>query len=313
MLSNITTSTSIESQFDSALDLIRHLRPQQVEKNLSNINDLVLDLTEEFLLDIVNQPLKVLRDRIVGKDYLLCDYNRNGDSYRSPWTNTYTPPSNGNLPSDSLRQLEIEANQMFEQYDKMPFDSGVSSVYFWNLENGFAGVILVTINMRPYKTMSGMMNLTGKLIQQLESDHQIADFSHIINIGTIVEQMENKIHQTLNSSYSGKTKDILNSLYNSGNIDESSNVTNKSNYLNNILMEGKNMSDVDFKIFIKNQAPNFYWEILAERARIKLVDQLRENQQLHELLDELINERGELEEKKQQYENFKNIIEVNIL
>ncbi|CAF1053979.1 unnamed protein product [Rotaria magnacalcarata] len=149
MLSNITTSTSIESQFDSALDLIRHLRPQQVEKNLSNINDLVLDLTEEFLLDIVNQPLKVLRDRIVGKDYLLCDYNRNGDSYRSPWTNTYTPPSNGNLPSDSLRQLEIEANQMFEQYDKMPFDSGVSSVYFWNLENGFAGVILVTINMRP--------------------------------------------------------------------------------------------------------------------------------------------------------------------
>ncbi|CAF1053999.1 unnamed protein product [Rotaria magnacalcarata] len=157
--------------------------------------------------------------------------------------------------------------------------------------------------------MSGMMNLTGKLIQQLESDHQIADFSHIINIGTIVEQMENKIHQTLNSSYSGKTKDILNSLYNSGNIDESSNVTNKSNYLNNILMEGKNMSDVDFKIFIKNQAPNFYWEILAERARIKLVDQLRENQQLHELLDELINERGELEEKKQQYENFKNIIE----
>ncbi|CAF3749434.1 unnamed protein product [Rotaria socialis] len=349
MLSNITTSTSIESQFDSALDLIRHLRPQQVEKNLSNINDLVLDLTEEFLLDIVNQPLKVLRDRIVGKDYLLCDYNRNGDSYRSPWTNTYTPPSNGNLPSDSLRQLEIEANQMFEQYDKMPFDSGVSSVYFWNLENGFAGVILikkfyhgsstsegcrdsihvvvveekqndhsahykltstVMLWLNTDKTMSGMMNLTGKLIQQLESDHQIADFSqHLINIGTIVEQMENKIHQTLNSSYSGKTKDILNSLYNSGNIDESSNVTNKSNYLNNILMEGKNMSDVDFKNFIKNQAPNFYWEILAERARIKLVDQLRENQQLHELLDELINERGQLEEKKQQYENFKNIIE----
>ncbi|CAM4875865.1 unnamed protein product [Rotaria socialis] len=61
--------------------------------------------------------------------------------------------------------------------------------------------------------------------------------------------------------------------------------------------------------FNLDQAPNFYWEILAERARIKLVDQLRENQQLHELLDELINERGELEEKKQQYENFKNIIE----
>ena len=26
------------------------------------------------------------------KDYLLCDYNRDGDSYRSPWTNEYDPP-----------------------------------------------------------------------------------------------------------------------------------------------------------------------------------------------------------------------------
>ncbi len=69
--------------------------------------------------------------------------------------------------------------------------------------------------------MFGMMNIAGKLIKQLESDHQITDFSqHIINIGTIVEQMENKIHQTLNSSYSGKTKDISNNLYNSGNIQD---------------------------------------------------------------------------------------------
>ena len=49
----------------------------------------------------------------------------------------------GNRPSDRLRQLEIGANQMFEQYRKMFFEGGVSSVYFWDLENGFGIVILL--------------------------------------------------------------------------------------------------------------------------------------------------------------------------
>ena len=49
----------------------------------------------------------------------------------------------GNLPSDRLRQLEIDANQAFEQYREMYFEGGVSSVYFWDLENGFAGVVLI--------------------------------------------------------------------------------------------------------------------------------------------------------------------------
>lgn len=44
----------------------------------------------EDLLSSVDQPLKITRDKVTGKDYLLCDYNRDGDSYRSsvklhPW------------------------------------------------------------------------------------------------------------------------------------------------------------------------------------------------------------------------------------
>ena len=89
-----TARISADAQLDCALDLMRRLPPQQVEKNLSDLIDLVPDLTEE-LLSAVDQPLKVVRDRTVGKDYLLCDYNRDGDSYRSPWTNTYTPPFDG--------------------------------------------------------------------------------------------------------------------------------------------------------------------------------------------------------------------------
>ena len=74
----------------------------------------------EDLLSSIDQPLKIARDKETGKDYLLCDYNRDGDSYRSPWSNTYDPPlSDGAMPSDRLRKLEIEANQAFDQYRVM--------------------------------------------------------------------------------------------------------------------------------------------------------------------------------------------------
>ncbi|XP_040191032.1 F-actin-capping protein subunit beta-like, partial [Rana temporaria] len=70
-----------DQQLDCALDLMRRLPPQQIEKNLSDLIDLVPNLCED-LLSSVDQPLKIARDKVVGKDYLLCDYNRDGDSYR---------------------------------------------------------------------------------------------------------------------------------------------------------------------------------------------------------------------------------------
>ncbi|KAL2296629.1 hypothetical protein Nmel_015952 [Mimus melanotis] len=271
-----------DQQLDCALDLMRRLPPQQIEKNLSDLIDLaepwrlrVVSLPEppeemtellwggkgalgpgrsepgacswtllcadgllakgcvplvpsgssssaglallqlkvpslcEDLLSSVDQPLKIARDKVVGKDYLLCDYNRDGDSYRSPWSNKYDPPlEDGAMPSARLRKLEVEANNAFDQYRdlcgkspptftlrKLPlpapaawgpagqgvtqdcgtseilasgqdnkeflhfttllsslshptvvqmyFEGGVSSVYLWDLDHGFAGVILI--------------------------------------------------------------------------------------------------------------------------------------------------------------------------
>lgn len=139
-----------EILLDCALDLMRRLPPQTIEENLSNLIDLVPDLCED-LLSSVDQPLKVASDQ--GKDYLLCDYNRDRDSYRSPWTNTYNPPfevgprgETGLMPSDRLRALEIDANAAFGQYKELYYEGGVSSVYLWDLEElgsvAFAGVIL---------------------------------------------------------------------------------------------------------------------------------------------------------------------------
>jgi len=130
-------------KLDCALDLMRRMPPSQIEDNLAGLIDLVPDLTEE-LLSAVDQPLKIAHDKSSKRDYLLCDYNRDGDSYRSPWSNKYDPPlSDGAVPSKELRALEVEANDVFDIYRDLYFEGGVSSVYMWDLDAGFAAVILI--------------------------------------------------------------------------------------------------------------------------------------------------------------------------
>ncbi|CAF0822241.1 unnamed protein product [Adineta steineri] len=82
---------------------------------------------------------------------------------------------------------------------------------------------------------------------------------------------------------------------------------NISDYLNNILIQGKTMNDNDFEKFVKVYAIDSYWKVLAERARIKLDEQLQENRQLHELVDELTKENEELQTKNEQCEYLTNI------
>ena len=115
----------------------------------------------------------MMRDDVANKDFLLCEYNRDGDSYRSPHTNQFFPDiEDGFQPPgatervpcvfvwcvfllfvksssnslDQLRQLEIEMNQAFDQYRELYYDGGVCSVYLWETgkENtsSFAGSIL---------------------------------------------------------------------------------------------------------------------------------------------------------------------------
>ena len=65
-------------------------------------------------------------------------------NFRSPWSNKYDPPlDDGAVPSDKLRSLEILANQAFDTYRELYFEGGICSVYLWDLDNGFAGVILL--------------------------------------------------------------------------------------------------------------------------------------------------------------------------
>ncbi len=66
---------------DSMLDLMRRLPPTNIEDNVAALVEICPDYADDFL-GSVDQPLSVLTDKATGKEYLACDYNRDGDSYR---------------------------------------------------------------------------------------------------------------------------------------------------------------------------------------------------------------------------------------
>lgn len=89
-------------------------------------------------------------DTTAGKKFLKHEYNRDGDSYRSPWSNTYFPPSNDCTfyPSENLLQLEQRANDLFATYVHLYYDYAISSVYFNDTDTqGFNACFLVKKEM----------------------------------------------------------------------------------------------------------------------------------------------------------------------
>jgi len=146
-----------EEQLTSALNLMRRMPPAHVENSLAGLIELVPDLTDD-LLNHVDQPLKVRKDEATGKHFILCDYNRDGDSYRSPWSNKYFPAMpDGFLPNERLRKMEVEANALFDVYRKQYFEGGYSSVYYFDTDEksatSFGACFLIHKDVPAAKTL----------------------------------------------------------------------------------------------------------------------------------------------------------------
>ncbi|MCJ1354634.1 MAG: F-actin-capping protein subunit beta [Icmadophila ericetorum] len=243
---------SADTQFDSALDLLRRLPPAATTVNLNRIFSLAPQITED-LLSAVDQPLEIRRCKKSGRDYLLCDYNRDGDSWRSPWSNEFEPAmeggEEGSKPSDRVRAMEVRMGEAIDVYRELYYEGGVSSVYFWDLDDGFAGVVLfkksspkgkteggwdsvhviesidrartahykltstVILHLNTSSESLGDMDLSGNMTRQIETDMPVDDdSSHIINIGKLVEDMELKMRNLLQEVYFGKAKDVVGDL-----------------------------------------------------------------------------------------------------
>jgi capping protein beta len=240
---------------------MRRMPPSAVENSLAGLIELVPELQEE-LLQNVDQPLRVQQDTVKNRPFILCDYNRDGDSYRSPWSNQYFPAGeeDGVKPSGVLLKLESEANFIFDQYRHIYFETGVSSVYFFatdkddknnqgksfgscwlihkdvenkkELEGGWWDSIhvfeaneqkkgsfeykltsTVIVSMSIKNAIVGEVDIAGSMTQQETKVLPAADVNgHIPNMGNMLEQMELKIRNLIQSIYIDKTRGVVNGI-----------------------------------------------------------------------------------------------------
>jgi len=110
---------------------MRRLPPKQVNKSLAGVGELIEDEElKQNIFESVDQPLEIAVDESTSKEYIKHEYNRDGDSYRSPWTNKFYPACDATFfPSTELLSLEQKCNDVFSQYVKLYYDFAISSVY----------------------------------------------------------------------------------------------------------------------------------------------------------------------------------------
>lgn len=174
----------IERKVNASLNILQRTPVQDTEKNLNDLAKLLLgtDNSKEAVEDLyqkVDRPLRPILDTNTNRYFLTSEHNRDGDWYRSPWSNEYFSlpqndtvasssssssclnPSDEGLfkPSGELRLLEEQANEVFESYCQMYYgrtnnEESISSVYLWNKgggiqEGGFAGCFLIQKQIPP--------------------------------------------------------------------------------------------------------------------------------------------------------------------
>lgn len=213
------------------MDLLRRLNPNSIETNLQNVCKLQPDLAID-LLSSVDTPIKTMRDPTNGKEFLVCDYNRDGDNYRSPYSNGYYPSNvddpDAPKPSPVLLKIEQWANDAFNIYRDLYYEGGISCVYLWDQEDGdsnedgslpFDGVILIKKENDDGSNWDGIHVFEINVLGQGEAEYKLTS--------TIILKLANKKGDTsLNGSLmkqsvrNVKFKDCMGHIENIGSLVE---------------------------------------------------------------------------------------------
>ncbi|KAI3628782.1 CAP2 [Malassezia furfur] len=247
-------SATTEDPLSLSLDLLHRLPPANVTKNVQRLIHMLPDHADD-LASSVDQPLTLRIDQSkegAGREFLCCDYNRDGESWRSWISNTWVPPlQDGDeelapVPTGKLRELELHANDAFETYQKLYVDhlegsadaTAKGTFGTWDSIHVFEIATVpssgsadssTTVKSAKYKLSSTVMltlnrhdggasarknvDLSGSLSRQMEETMKVTDVTnHIINLGRLIEDVESKIRNQLQEIYFGKTHDIVEQL-----------------------------------------------------------------------------------------------------
>lgn len=161
-----------------------------IDKNIDAISSAIYDnddLLNEFLQKVDNR-IKVCNDDPKGP-FIMCEQNRDGDSYRSPISNQFFPPENDvKFPSADLRELEIKLNKMFKVYSKMYYSThAISSAYCWELaddiKDGFGVAILFKNALdNEKKIKKGSWDSSNLITVTFEEDGKKAKYNLITTV-----------------------------------------------------------------------------------------------------------------------------------
>ena len=140
-----------ESIINNALNLNRKLPPSKIPQNVAALSTIVTDEDQQDeMIQRVDQPLETIQDSSSGADYLKWEYNRDGDCWRSPYTNQYYPQpheedmSDAFYPSGNLLEMENKANNVLKEYAKLYYTNPLSNAYFFETtETGFGAWYLI--------------------------------------------------------------------------------------------------------------------------------------------------------------------------
>lgn len=142
---------SKEEKLKNCLQILRKFPISSIKKVVEALTSLVYEndeLLNEFLQKI-DQPSEISKEDIKG-EFLTCEYNRDGDYYRSNVSNSYFPsPEEGEelrFPTKEVREMEVSFNKIFKEYTKLYFGGGaISSVYCWELGSAVEEGICVAV------------------------------------------------------------------------------------------------------------------------------------------------------------------------
>eukprot|EP01061_Rhynchopus_euleeides_P021534 TRINITY_DN35112_c0_g1_i1.p1 TRINITY_DN35112_c0_g1~~TRINITY_DN35112_c0_g1_i1.p1 ORF type:complete len:289 (+),score=124.42 TRINITY_DN35112_c0_g1_i1:71-868(+) len=228
-------------------ELLKRMPTAKLGQCLAGICKLQPDIMEDVLEEF-DQPLKTMACEETGRDFIISDHNRDGDSFRSPFSNKFQPPCEGAVAlSGRLRQMEVTANSLFSSYADAYYDGAVSSVFLWDIDNGFAGAVLIkkTVSERADVEAGGWdsihvfeaeekgdgyaytvtttvmlflkgasegvkLGLSGFVTTQRsqEQDEVKDDDEHLRHLGDLIQTTENRLRSSIDQVYFGKSEEI---------------------------------------------------------------------------------------------------------
>ena len=179
------------SKTNACISLSRVLPISKLEQNINAISSLVYnydDVLDSFLQK-VDQPLII---NYKNGNFICCEYNREGDSYRFPGTKNYFPPiEEGNFPSEKLLNLEIKLNELFRIYTKFYYsENAISNVFCYAIdednEDEFVVAVLISNkisnNNSNNKTNNGKWESSNLLTLNINREDNEIQFNLISSV-----------------------------------------------------------------------------------------------------------------------------------